>query len=337
MASSAPYARRSFAGGAVATTIPTGMGSSDTSFTLAASTGWSFANDFFVVVDRGLSSEEKIECTGIAGLVVSVAVRGADDTSAQAHVAGCTVQVCHVAQDDDEANQVVSAVLGQSGAAKGDILYMLSASGPNTLSRLGIGTSAQVLGVSAGVPVWGGLTAAQLETAFTAKGQLLVGTGSGTGDLVATGTSGQVLTVGGSDGSGLEWTTPGGAPGTTVESYIGSPINGTGSAQNITSVSLGAGTWLIIGSVTFADAAVSIENTNIWIGPTTGSSVSAYQETQTLTGEATGGIQYSNQKLIKSVTLATTTIIYLGTQAASTVTIVSGPVNATGITAVRTA
>jgi hypothetical protein len=154
MASSAPYARRSFAGGAISTTIPTGMGSGDTSFTIAASTGWSFANDFFVVVDRGLSSEEKIECTGIAGLVVAVAARGADGTSAQAHVAGCTVQVCHVAQDDDEANQVVAAVLGQSSAAKGDLLYMLSAAGPNTLARLPIGSGSQVIGVSAGVPAW---------------------------------------------------------------------------------------------------------------------------------------------------------------------------------------
>jgi hypothetical protein len=176
MASSAPYARRSFAGGAISTTIPTGMGSADTSFTIAASTGWSFANDFFVVVDRGLSSEEKIECTGIAGLVVSVATRGADGTSAQAHVAGCTVQVCHVAQDDDEANQVVAAVLGQSGAAKGDLLYMLSAAGPNTLARLAIGATGAIPVVSSGVPSW-----------------------------LAIGTTGQLLTV---SGGTAAWATP---------------------------------------------------------------------------------------------------------------------------------
>lgn len=194
-----PYARRSFAGGAISTTVPTGMASGDTTFTVAAATNWSFANNFYVVVDRGLSTEEKILCSGISSLVVTVASsgRGADGTSAQSHVAGCTVQVCHVAQDDDEANQVVSAVLGQSGAAKGDILAMLSAAGPNTLTRVPIGTSNQILGVSAGLPAYASLAAAQVEPIFTAAGQLILGTGSGTGELLTAGATGTILTSGG--------------------------------------------------------------------------------------------------------------------------------------------
>lgn len=147
------YTRRSFAGGAISTTIPNGMGSTDTSFTVAAATGWSFSNPFYVVVDRGLSTEEKMLCSGISGLVVSITIRGADSTSAVAHAAGCTVQVCHVALDDDEANQVVNAVLGQSGAAKGDILAMLSAAGPNTLTRIPI-TNGAALTAASSLPVW---------------------------------------------------------------------------------------------------------------------------------------------------------------------------------------
>ena len=154
MAASAAYSRRSFPGGAISTTVPTGMGSSDTTYTLALATGWTVTNNWFTVVDRGLSTEEKIENSGIASLVVSVANRGADGTSAVAHSANCTVQACHVARDDDEANQVVAAVLGQSGAAKGDILAMLSAAGPNTLTRIPIGSGTQVLGVSAGLPAY---------------------------------------------------------------------------------------------------------------------------------------------------------------------------------------
>lgn len=50
--------------------------------------------------------------------------------------------------------------------------------------------------------------ASDVESVFTAKGQLLAGSGSATGDLLATGTAGQVLTVGGADPSGLEWATP---------------------------------------------------------------------------------------------------------------------------------
>jgi hypothetical protein len=67
------------------------------------------------------------------------------------------------------------------------------------------------------------LAAADVESTFGAKGQLFAGTGAGTGDLVATGTAGQVLTVGGADPSGLEWATPAGGsvvPGQYTTSTI---------------------------------------------------------------------------------------------------------------------
>ena len=60
-----------------------------------------------------------------------------------------------------------------------------------------IAGSADIMGLS--------VTAAAIEATFTAAGQLYVGTGSGTGELLAKGTAGQVLQVGGSDPSGLEW------------------------------------------------------------------------------------------------------------------------------------
>jgi len=43
---------------------------------------------------------------------------------------------------------------------------------------------------------------------FGAAGQLLAGTGPGTGEKLAVGSTGQVLTVGGADPSGLEWSNP---------------------------------------------------------------------------------------------------------------------------------
>ena len=43
---------------------------------------------------------------------------------------------------------------------------------------------------------------------FGAAGQLLAGTGPGTGKQLAVGSNGQVLTVGGADPSGLEWSNP---------------------------------------------------------------------------------------------------------------------------------
>ncbi len=49
---------------------------------------------------------------------------------------------------------------------------------------------------------------APLETEFTAAGQLIAGTGAGTGELFPLGAAGQVMAVGGSDPSGLLWQTP---------------------------------------------------------------------------------------------------------------------------------
>lgn len=48
---------------------------------------------------------------------------------------------------------------------------------------------------------------------FTEAGQLIVGTGAGTGELLDVGASGDVLTVGGADPSGLEWAAGGGGGG----------------------------------------------------------------------------------------------------------------------------
>ena len=119
----AAYARRMFAGGAINTTVPLAIGSGDGSFTLATggSTNWpdGSTGNFVVIVDA--SNPEKILCSARSGLVVTVAAsgRGYDGTSAVSHGAGSAIQCIHCAQDDDEANQVVAAVLGQASAAGG--------------------------------------------------------------------------------------------------------------------------------------------------------------------------------------------------------------------------
>lgn len=260
------YARRSFPGGAIATTIPTGMGSGDTSFTLAAATNWSVANNFYVVVDRGLSTEEKIGCSGITSLTVTVASggRGADGTSAQAHSAGCTVQVCHVAQDDDEANQVVSAVLGQSGAAKGDILTMLSAAGPNTLQRVALGTTGSILqATSGGIPGW--LTAGATNSVLISNGTAASPSwGQAPGFPVITR---QTL---GSDTSALGTTTP----------------------TNLCSISLtGAGTFTLTASALAYNASGDAEFVTAFLGTTTASKTGALVAGEMVVGTTIAGAQ----------------------------------------------
>src|ERR1035437_407642 len=56
-----------------------------------------------------------------------------------------------------------------------------------------------------------------VQTVFTAQGQLIAGTAPGAGELLTIGAAGEVLTVGGADPSGLEWAAAQtGPPATTV-------------------------------------------------------------------------------------------------------------------------
>lgn len=70
------------------------------------------------------------------------------------------------------------------------------------------------LAADAGHVHLGASTAPPPSAVFTAAGQILVGTGFETGELLSPGAAGSVLTVGGGDASGLEWTAGGGwSPG----------------------------------------------------------------------------------------------------------------------------
>ena len=71
-----------------------------------------------------------------------------------------------------------------------------------------------------------------VQTVFTAQGQLIVGTAPGAGELLAIGPAGDVLTVGGADPSGLEWAAPAATivPATTVtgpDAFGASAVVGT--------------------------------------------------------------------------------------------------------------
>lgn len=156
MAAPAAYLRRSYVGNASGTTVPLGIATGDGSCALASGTNWPSGSggDFLVVIDRGLNTEEKAWGSSTSGTTLTFAARGAEGTTAQAHGTGCSIALCTGSQDADESNQVANQVLGQSGAAKGDILAMLSAVGPNTLTRVPIGTTSMTLGVSSGLPAY---------------------------------------------------------------------------------------------------------------------------------------------------------------------------------------
>jgi len=159
-----PKTRRKYKGNATATTIPAGLAAGATSCVIGSATGWPTSGPFYVVVDPGLSSEEKILVGSISGTTISSLTRGVDDTTDQTHAAGCSIYPVFTAVDADEANELTSTYANQGG-----IVYQ----GASTFAQLAIGTAGQVLKVNSGAtaPEWGQVAAAGIasDAVTTAK------------------------------------------------------------------------------------------------------------------------------------------------------------------------
>lgn len=136
-------ARRDIVGGAVATTLTSGINATALTLPIAASTGWPpGVNEFYVCIDRGLSTEEKVLCASRSGLNITVAStgkRGADGTSAQSHTSGATIEHCGTAVDLDDANDHIYTT------TRDDHTQYLKAS---TAAGDGLGIASRVLSVN---------------------------------------------------------------------------------------------------------------------------------------------------------------------------------------------
>lgn len=101
-------ARREYKGNAARTTLSADITAVSTTFSGANFTNWptGAGGNFFVIIDRGLSGEEKILCSSRSGNTITVAGggRGSDDTSAAAHTAGAFIEHGLTKTDADEAN-----------------------------------------------------------------------------------------------------------------------------------------------------------------------------------------------------------------------------------------
>jgi hypothetical protein len=131
-----PYAnRRSYSGASAACTLTSSITSGDTSATLTGTTtSWpdTAGGSFYMVIDPGLSTEEKVLVGARSTNSLSTITRGVDGTSASSHSAGATCYPVFTAVDADQANAVASAL-----TTKGDIL----ATDGSALNRLAVGTN----------------------------------------------------------------------------------------------------------------------------------------------------------------------------------------------------
>jgi hypothetical protein len=190
------FTRRQYAGAAAATTITAGINPSDTTCSLAATTGWpsTAAVPFYVVIDPGTSAEEKCSAT-ISGSTLTL-VRAQDDTSATSHSSGATIYPVFTANDADEANEVVSKL-----TTKGDLL----ATDGSALNRLAVGTNAHVLTADSAATN-GVKWALSPETDLvTTKGDLLVASAADTLARQGVGANGETLVADSSTSTGLRY------------------------------------------------------------------------------------------------------------------------------------
>jgi len=234
--------RRSYAGAAPACTLTNNISSSDTSMSITGTTtNWpNTANGaFYMVIDPGLSTEEKVLVSARTTGSLSSVTRGVDGTVAASHTAGATCYPVFTAVDADQANKVASTL-----TTKGDLLV----TDGSALNRLAVGTndyplladSASTNGVKWGqIPAAGiatdavttakildsnvttakiangAVTAAKLDasaaiqpTIVDAKGDIIAATAADTVARVAVGSNGQVLTADSAQAAGVKWATP---------------------------------------------------------------------------------------------------------------------------------
>ncbi len=116
------YERKQYVGNAAQTQLTAGITDTGTSITIDNATSWpdGSGGPFIIAIDLGAASEEKILCTGRVGTTITVRAatgRGHDDTAAQAHSLGATVDHVLDAETIDQVNRLANLM-----TTKGDLI-----------------------------------------------------------------------------------------------------------------------------------------------------------------------------------------------------------------------
>jgi hypothetical protein len=191
--------RRSYTGGAAACTLSSTINSSATSFSISGTTtGWpaTAGGGFYMVIDPGLSTEEKVFVGSRSSGSLSSVTRGVDGTLAASHDAGATCYPVFTAVDADEANQLASTM-----TTKGDLV---STDGLDP-KRVAVGTNNQRLVADSAQTAGLKWVADTQNTVIDAKGDLLVGSAADTTARLVVGTNNQILVADSAATNGIKW------------------------------------------------------------------------------------------------------------------------------------
>ena len=153
--------RREYVGGAQSARLTANLGGTTSDLTISCNdlSNWPTgvgSKPFYIVIDRGTVSEEKILCASRSGNTLTVYNvggnngRGADDTSITSHSSNAVVEHVFTATDADEANAHVNDtttdvhpqyLLESALTTKGDLVTRSS----SAVTRLPVGANGRVL------------------------------------------------------------------------------------------------------------------------------------------------------------------------------------------------
>lgn len=105
--------RRQYSGNAPDTTLSSSIDA--TTLTISVTNGAGYPSGatgpFFIVIDRGLSTEEKIKCVSTVTNTITASLRGEDGTAQSSHSIGAAVEHVLTADDIDQFNQHAADVV----------------------------------------------------------------------------------------------------------------------------------------------------------------------------------------------------------------------------------
>lgn len=139
--------RKSYEGGAAATTLAADISAGSSSLTVAGGSTYPTGADgpFVISVDRNTVNEEKMLISSRASSVFTILERGYDGTSAVSHTSGARVEHVLDAYSIDQANQLANV-----GVDAGDLPYWDG----TTWVRRAVSTNGLPLVTAGGVPSW---------------------------------------------------------------------------------------------------------------------------------------------------------------------------------------